>query len=99
MLEEDNITLAVCGSSISSWQLSMMVYDLEIEELIIAFDKEYSTFEEMLSYTKRIEDQLKKIQHFVSIGILVDRNNIFDLKESPFDRTADDFRKLTVWRN
>lgn len=98
MFEEENITLAVCGSAISSWQLSMMVYDLGIEELIIAFDKEYSNYEEMVRYVDRIKSQLGKIEHFVSIAILVDREDVFDLKESPFDRTANDFRKLTVWR-
>lgn len=99
MLDDDNITLAVCGSAISSWQLSMMVYDLGIEELIIGFDKEYSNYEEMVDYTDRIYSQLGKIKHFVSIGILVDRENVFDFKESPFDRTVDDFKKLTIWRN
>lgn len=98
MFKEDNITLAVCGSSISSWQLSMLVYDLGIEELIIGFDKEYQTFDEQYNYIKRIKAQLGKIENFVSIGILVDDNNTFSLKESPFDRTANDFRKLTVRR-
>lgn len=98
MFKENNITLAVCGSSISSWQLSMLVYDLGIEELIIAFDKEYSNFEEQYDYIKKIKAQLGKIENFVSIGVLIDDKNIFSLKESPFDRTANDFKKLSIRR-
>ena len=98
MLKESNITLAVCGSSISSWQLSMLVYDLGIEELIIGFDKEYSNHSELFDYLKKIKEQLGKIKNFVSIGVLVDDKNIFALKESPFDRTANDFKKLSIRR-
>lgn len=91
-----NITLAVCGSSISSWQLDMLVHYLKIDELVIGFDKEYTNFDEWFNYKKKIKNQLSRVNNIVSTGILYDNKNLFRHKDSPFDRTLKDFTGLSL---
>lgn len=96
MFPEPNIVLGVCGSSISEWQTKMLVYYCGVQEVIIAFDKEYSNFSESFEYVERIKRQVSFLTNFAKVGILIDDKNTFDLKESPFDRRVSDFKQLTV---
>lgn len=97
MLEEDNITLAVCGSSISSWQINLLTYYLEVDEVIIAFDKEYTDYDGAFKYFKKIEKQIKPLTNFATVKVLLDTEDDFSLKESPFDRTIREFDNLKGW--
>lgn len=97
MLDGDNITLAVCGSTISSWQINLLTYYLEVDEVIIAFDKEYEDYDGAFEYFKKIASQVKSLVNFASVRILLDTEGVFSLKDSPFDRTAKDYRSLKGW--
>lgn len=98
MFEEDNITLAVCGSSISNWQVMLLVYYLNVEEVIIAFDKEYSDFGGAFDYVEKIKNQVQMLSNFATVTVLVDDKNKFSLKESPFDRTVKEFYSMKHWQ-
>ncbi len=98
MLGEDNITLAVCGSSISAWQINFLIYYLNVEEVVIGFDKEYTTFSESFEYVKKIKDQIQTLTNFASVSVLIDDDNYFSLKDSPFDRTVREYYTLKHWK-
>lgn len=97
MFEEDNITLAVCGSSISTWQMMMLIYYLNVENVTIAFDKEYSDYGEAFEYVKKIKEQVQILSNFATVNVLIDDKNQFSLKESPFDRTVKEFYSMKHW--
>lgn len=98
MFEDDNITLAVCGSSISSWQAMLLIYYLNVEEVIIAFDKEYSDYGEAFEYVKKIKEQIQTLSNFATVTVLIDDKDQFSLKDSPFDRTIKEFYSMKRWQ-
>jgi hypothetical protein len=98
MSDEPNITLGVCGSNISKWQMDMLVYFLGVKQVFIAFDKEYQTYTEAFHYVEKIKKQVGFLLNFADVFVLMDENNKFKLKESPFDRTLADFKSLKPWR-
>jgi hypothetical protein len=98
MSDEPNIALGVCGSNISKWQMDMLVYFLGVKQVFIAFDKEYQTYTEAFHYVEKIKKQVGFLLNFADVFVLIDENNKFKLKESPFDRTLADFKSLKPWR-
>lgn len=97
MLKNNNV-VAVCGSSISKWHKDMIVNYLQVENIIIAFDKEYKTFEERYKYIQNIKLKIGYMNNFANVFVLIDKKGIFKLQESPFDRTAKDFYELEYIR-
>ena len=65
---------------------------------IVALDKDYNTLEEMSEYFMRLSHKFKHLTRYMEVVILLDVDNIFKLKESPFDRTINDFEKLHKWK-
>ena len=94
-----NIAVACCGSSISSFQIDLL-YNLGVEEAIIAFDKE---FEELNSkeHKRNIKALMKlkdKFMNRMKVSFLYDsKNNMLELKDSPIDKGKDTF--LTLFKN
>lgn len=98
MLDDENITLAVCGSSISAWQINLLIYYLNVEEVVIAFDKEYSTHSDAFEYVQKIKEQVGALSNFATVSVLIDDTNQFSLKDSPFDRTVKEYYSLRHWK-
>lgn len=72
--EENDITVAVCGSSLSSYQVKLLL-DLGIEEMIIAFDKQFQELgdKEHLGWVKKLKDINKKYSSYIKISYMFDK--------------------------
>lgn len=92
---ENDISVACCGSNLSSYQLKLLL-DLGIEEVIIAFDKQFKTKGdlEFKRWTKKLADIDKKYREYVKISFMFDKNDILRYKSSPIDEGKDKFIKL-----
>lgn len=93
--KENDISVACCGSNLSSYQLKLLL-DLGIEEVIIAFDKQFKTKGdlEFKRWTKKLTDIDKKYREYVKISFMFDKNDILRYKSSPIDEGKDKFIKL-----
>lgn len=89
-----SLSLAVCGSSVSHWQIQMLIHYLGVENAFICFDKEYQNHKQMFDYSNKIKKMVQPLSNFMNVYIAIDEKNIFSLKESPVDRTKKDFEKL-----
>jgi hypothetical protein len=94
---EDAFVVATCGFNISNWHRNILL-SLGIEEVILAFDKDF----EILDYENYAEDskEYKDFQRFVNriyslaykfvafckTYVLWDTTNLLKLKDSPFDK-------------
>ena len=94
----DNLTVALGGSSIHSFQMDLIIKLAQPKLAVVALDKEYNTIEEMSEYFMRLSHKFKHLTRYMEVVILLDVDNIFKLKESPFDRTVNDFEKLHKWK-
>ena len=96
---EHNICVAACGSSISSYQIDLLIKH-GAERILIAFDKEGETYEEKQKYFKKLQVYCERYRIKVKMGFIWDNQNLLSLKESPFDRGKNTFLKLyknAIW--
>lgn len=104
---EDSCAVATCGFNITNAQRDMILsIDGGIEEVILAFDKDYDPLEcdelpdnapQYQAYTrfvKRIESFAYKFTNFCRVSVLWDTYGILNLKDSPYDRGKENFEKL-----
>ena len=93
--KHNSIAVAVCGSNFSKTQLQLLL-NLEVEEIIFAFDKQYNTeISEKLWKMKMLKIQ-EKINNQVKVTFIWDNliGGALDFKESPTDRGLDIFEQL-----
>lgn len=95
---KDNLTVAICGSQIHQPQIDLLVKLTGAKVAIVALDKEYKNTEEMSKYFLALEKRFRIMAQYMDVYILIDEKNIFNYKESPFDRTINDFNKLNKWK-
>lgn len=97
---ENNIAVAACGSSITAYQFDLL-RKLEVEKIIIAFDKEGSTWTEREKYHEKLKKLCKKNSQYCLMGYMYDKPKLLDLKDSPTDKGKEVFKKIykegVVW--
>lgn len=93
--KDGDISVAVCGSSFTQYQCSLLL-NLGVEEIIIAFDKQWqqSGDDEFQRWTKKLEAINNKYKKYVLISFIFDKNNILEYKDSPIDRGSEKFKTL-----
>ena len=89
-------TVACCGSSINKYHISLLTNVLGVNEITIAFDKEYETCytTKAKEYRKKLEDIGKKYSSQATFYYIWDYDNVLKEKDSPFDRGKDIFEHL-----
>lgn len=105
---DNSIAIATCGFTISNWQRDILL-KLGIDEIVIAFDKDFNPLdfegkEEQLKNTneykkyERFCDRLinigEKFAPYCKVTIIWDRENLLDIKDSPFDKGKEIFERL-----
>ena len=92
---ENNICVASCGSSLTSYQVQLLL-SLGINELIIAFDKQYKkcNTEESNKWAKKLVQIHNKYKNEILISFLWDKDEILGYKESPLDVDKEKFLYL-----
>ena len=92
---ENNVSVACCGSSFSSYQAQLLI-EAGAQEIIIAFDRQ---FEEIGNDEfKRLKNKLIKIvdkyKNDVIISLIFDKKMITGYKASPIDEGPEKFLQL-----
>ena len=90
-----DISVACCGSSISSVQISTLL-NLGAEEIIVAFDRQFKqkNDEEFKHQVKNFKALHKKYSQLVRISFMFDKNDMLPYKASPIDCGPEIFMKL-----
>lgn len=93
--EENNICVACCGSSISAYQVKLLL-DLGVNEIILGLDKQFqkSGDEEFIHLTNNLKRFFTKYSSYVNITFLFDKMNLLGYKDSPLDCGKETFLKL-----
>lgn len=92
---ENDISVACCGSSLSSYQVQLLL-DLDVKEIIIAFDKQFKEIgdEEWKGWTKKLKHINQKFSSLINISFIFDKENLLEYKMSPIDNGKDIFLQL-----
>ena len=83
---ENDISVACCGSSVSAYQMQMLL-DAGAEEIIIAFDRQFQEIgdEEFKHLKTNLLRLRSKYKNFATISFIFDKNKLTDYKASPID--------------
>lgn len=92
---KDDISVAVCGSSLSSYQVSLLM-DLGVREIIIAFDRQFveigdNEFKRLKAKLIHINDRYGKL---IKVTAIFDKDMLLPYKDSPIDQNPQIFEKL-----
>lgn len=94
--QENDISVAVCGSALTSYQVELLL-SLGVTEIVIAFDKQWKEKgdDEFKNWTKKLTELDRKYDSKVTITFVFDKEGTnLGYKESPIDRGPDVFLKL-----
>ena len=92
---DNDISVAVCGSNITNYQIDLLK-QLDVNEIIIAFDKQFKEIGdiEWKNWTKKLKDINKKYSSIVKISFMFDKWNLLEYKMSPIDKGKEIFLEL-----
>lgn len=92
---ESDISVACCGSSISSFQMKMLI-DADAKEVIVAFDRQFQEIgdAEFKRLTTKLINLDKKYGKELTISFIFDKNMITSYKASPIDEGKEKFLQL-----
>lgn len=93
--QENDISVACCGNNLSQYQFDLLL-NLGIEEMIIAFDKQFKELgdEEFQGWTKKLIDITIKYGKYVRVTYMFDKKDLLDYKMAPIDAGKEVFMKL-----
>lgn len=93
--EDNDISVACCGSSISSVQIQLLM-DLGVEEIIVAFDRQFKTRgdEEFQRLVKNLTNLNKRYGTYVRMSFMFDKWDVLPYKASPIDCGKETFLYL-----
>lgn len=92
---ENDLSVAVCGNSISNYQVSLLL-SLGVQEMIIALDKQFEAIgnEEWKRWTNKFYQIHNKFGKYMQISYLFDKGDLLGYKDSPIDNGKDVFLEL-----
>lgn len=89
---EKNCTVAICGSSLNIYQIKLLMQHCQPKEIVLCLDKEELPGEDKYFY--KLWDMCSKYKLYTNMSFIYDRENLLNLKDSPFDRGRNIFNKL-----
>ena len=89
---EKNCTVAICGSSLNIYQIKLLMQHCQPREIVLCLDKEELPGEDKYFY--KLWDMCSKYKLYTNMSFIYDRENLLNLKDSPFDRGRNIFNKL-----
>lgn len=92
---DNDISVACCGSSLSAYQVQLLM-EAGVEEIIIAFDRQFQEIgdKEFKHLKANLLKLYNKYKNFVNISFIFDKNMITGYKSSPIDEGPDKFLQL-----
>ncbi len=96
MFQDDNFTVALCGSNMSIFQRDLIL-SLGVDEVIVALDKQFKNHldDEADKWSKHIRNKLiNPLAPYVRVTVLWDTENLLEYKQSPCDKGMDTLLKL-----
>lgn len=93
--KENDISVACCGSSISSYQIHLLK-TLGVREIIVAFDRQFEVIgdDEFLRLKRKLIEMNVKYGTDILVTVIFDKNMLTPYKSSPIDQGMEIFEKL-----
>ena len=93
----NNISVATLGKNITLDHLELLI-PLGITEVILGYDKDYTTKEEMKEKLKEYDKRISILKPYFQVSIIMDTENKLGYKDSPADKGKEVFDELLKYR-
>ena len=92
---DNDISVACCGSSISAYQIQLLL-DYNVKEITSAFDRQFQKIgdDEFKHLTNNLTKINERYKNYVDISFIFDKKMITGYKDSPIDCSKEIFLKL-----
>lgn len=91
---EDSVAVAISGSALSYEHIQLLL-KYNVEEVILALDKEFQTEEEEKEYMQKIQRSfIDVLSPYFKVSIIWDTNNELDYKMAPTDKGKEVYESL-----
>lgn len=96
---DNNISVGLNGDKLSDGQFNL-IKQLDVDEVIVALDKEYrqSLTRKEFIYAQKVQSKFEKLINRYKISVLWDTKGLLGYKDSPIDCGYDTFQKLMAER-
>lgn len=91
--DKNNISVAVCGQTITREQIQMLV-GLGVANVIIAFDADYQGYSAAQEKLEEYKKKARLLQTYFNVSIIIDYHNRLGYKDSPIDKGEQLFNEL-----
>ena len=97
---EDNNSVAVCGSNFTNVQLKLLLKNCDINEIVIAFDKEYNRLDSARAqkYFNKLYKICTSYNTYYNFSFIYDIEGLLNEKDSPIDKGKEIFEHLMKGR-
>lgn len=91
-----SVAVATCGSQLNRFQINLLVQELGVNEIILAYDKEYKNCFDIKGreYRKKLIGKCEKYRGLATFYYLFDEHNLLDMKDAPCDKGRETLEKL-----
>ena len=92
---ENDISVACCGSSVTNYQIELLI-ECGAKEIVIAFDRQFEELgdDDFKKLTKKLTGIHNKYKNYVNISFIFDKEKITGYKDSPIDCNKEVFLNL-----
>lgn len=92
----DDFSLATCGSELTDIQMHILLQYLNVEEVILGFDKEFENPDDFTAtkYRNKLFLKIAQLLPYCKVSILWDDMELMDYKDAPTDKGKDVLLKL-----
>lgn len=93
---EDTVAVATCGSNLHKIQVDILVKELGVSEITIAFDKEYEVMRspEAEAYKYKLIALAQKYNNYANFSFIYDMEGLLNYKDSPVDKGKEIYERL-----
>lgn len=91
--DKKNISVAVCGQTISAEQIQLLL-DAKVTNIVVAFDADYITDKETQAKFLEYKKICKPLMTYFNVSLVMDFNHKLGYKDSPIDKGIDIFNEL-----
>lgn len=93
IMDKKNISVAVCGQSISREQIQLLL-NLHVANVIIAFDADYKTIQETQEKYEVYKRIASPLLTYFNVSLIMDFDHKLGYKDSPIDKGIEIFNEL-----
>jgi hypothetical protein len=89
----DNVSVAVSGRALTKEHINMLL-DAGASNIILAFDRDYISHNEIEEEIKKLSSLLTYAKNFLNISFIIDYDFVLEHKNSPIDQGVETFNDL-----